>query len=111
MVGSLELPGVSFRAPRQTHVSALISSGLDVVTISTRIGHAKPTTTLCIYAHLLATDAAADAIEAVMLGPCQAAMIGPLSVRIHEMFPCTQREKPRETSAGDVAERLKAAVC
>jgi hypothetical protein len=31
--------------------------------------------------------------------------------RFVEMFPCNPTEKPRENSAGDVAERLKAAVC
>jgi integrase len=66
------LPEVSFHSLRHTHASALISSGMDVVAISRRLGHKSPTTTLRIYAHLfakLAKDAAAaDAIEAVMRG-------------------------------------------
>jgi integrase len=69
---SKDLPQVSFHALRHTHASALISSGMDVVAISKRLGHKSPTTTLRIYAHLfakLAKDAAAaDAIEAVMRG-------------------------------------------
>ena len=67
-----KLPKVSFHALRHTHASALISSGMDVVAISKRLGHKSPTTTLRIYAHLfakLAKDAAAaDAIERVMRG-------------------------------------------
>jgi integrase len=69
---SKDLPQVGFHALRHTHASALISSGMDVVAISRRLGHKSPTTTLRIYAHLfakLAKDAAAaDAIEAVMRG-------------------------------------------
>jgi integrase len=50
------------------HASALISAGLDVVAISRRLGHANPTVTLNVYAHLFVkTDtAAASAIEAVL---------------------------------------------
>jgi integrase len=46
----------------------LIAAGLNVVTISRRLGHANPTVTLNIYAHLFAkTDCvAAEAIEAAM---------------------------------------------
>ena len=66
------LPEVSFHSLRHTHASALISSGMDVVAISRRLGHKSPTTTLRIYAHIfarLAKDAAAaHAIEAVMRG-------------------------------------------
>jgi integrase len=64
----LGLPSVSFHALRHTHASALIAAGLDVLTISRRLGHAKPTTTLNTYGHLFKqTDsAAAEAIEAAM---------------------------------------------
>jgi integrase len=67
---SLQLPAVSFHALRHTHASALIAAGHDVVAISKRLGHAKPTTTLRTYAHLFDSkdDAAADAIEAVLRG-------------------------------------------
>ena len=43
---ALGLPRVSFHALRHTHASALIASGLDVVVISRRLGHANPTVTL-----------------------------------------------------------------
>jgi integrase len=51
---------------RHTHVSQLIASGLDVLTISRRIGHASPSITLNVYGHLFAnTDArAAEILEA-----------------------------------------------
>ncbi|HRQ25789.1 site-specific integrase [Hyphomicrobium sp.] len=65
---SLKLPLVMLHALRHTHASALIAAGLDVVTISRRLGHANPTVTLNTYAHLFRqTDSvAAEAIEAAM---------------------------------------------
>lgn len=60
--------GVEFHALRHTHASALIAAGLDIVTVSKRLGHSSPTVTLGVYAHLFnRTDAAAaQAIEAAM---------------------------------------------
>jgi integrase len=51
---------------RHTHVSQLIAAGLDVLTISRRIGHASAAITLNVYGHLFAnTDTrAAEIIEA-----------------------------------------------
>jgi integrase len=65
---SRKLPPVSFHGLRHSHVSALTDRGVDVVTISKRIGHANPATTLRIYAHMFRqTDTvAADAIEAAL---------------------------------------------
>ncbi len=60
--------GVEFHALRHTHASALIGTGLDIVTVSKRLKHSSPTVTLGVYAHLFnRTDAAAaQAIEAAM---------------------------------------------
>jgi integrase len=46
----------------------LIDAGVDVVTISKRLGHASPNITLQIYAHLFRKrdDKAADAINAAL---------------------------------------------
>jgi integrase len=51
---------------RHTHVSQLIAAGLDVLTISRRIGHASPAITLKVYGHMFSnTDArAAEIMEA-----------------------------------------------
>ena len=51
---------------RHTHVSKLIAAGLDVLTISRRIGHASPAITLNVYSHMFAnTDTrAAEIMEA-----------------------------------------------
>ena len=64
---TLDLPKVCFTLCG-TRVSVLIDAGLDVVAISRRIGHSKPTVTLNTYGHLFKnTDAAAAAaIEAAL---------------------------------------------
>jgi hypothetical protein len=41
---------------RHTHASTLIASGLDVLTISRRLGHGSPAITLSVYGHLFKTD-------------------------------------------------------
>ena len=62
----IKLPKISLHALRHTHVSQLIASGMDVLTISRRLGHSKPTTTLNEYGHLFGNsdDRAAQVIEA-----------------------------------------------
>jgi integrase len=64
----LKLPIVTLHALRHTHASQLIASGLDVVTVSRRLGHSNPTVTLNVYAHLFGNtdERAASAVESVM---------------------------------------------
>ncbi len=66
-VKALGLPKVTFHALRHCHASALIAAGLDVITISRRLGHSKASITLDVYGHLFKNNdtAAADAIDAV----------------------------------------------
>lgn len=42
---------VKFHALRHTHASQLINAGMDVITISRRLGHASPNVTLGVYGH------------------------------------------------------------
>jgi integrase len=58
----------TFHSLRHTHASHLIAAGLDVLTISRRLGHASPTITLSVYGHLFpqSDDRAAQAIEAAL---------------------------------------------
>jgi integrase len=62
---SIGMGDVTFHALRHTHASQLIYAGVDVVTISKRLGHSKPTITLSTYAHLFRQqdDKAAKAIN------------------------------------------------
>jgi integrase len=64
-VGDVTLHGL-----RHTHASQLIDAGVDIVTISKRLGHASPAITMKVYAHLFQqSDAkAADAINAALAG-------------------------------------------
>jgi integrase len=63
-----DMPGVTFHALRHTHANQLITRGVDIVTVSKRLGHAKPEITLRVYAHLFTKDdsTAAAAINAAM---------------------------------------------
>jgi integrase len=66
----LGLGAVTFHALRHSHASQLIDAGVDIVTISRRLGHATPNVTLAIYAHLFrkSDDKAAQAINAALAG-------------------------------------------
>ena len=58
---------ISLHALRHTHASSLIAAGIDILTISRRLGHANPKITLSVYGHLYGNtdDKAAQAVEAM----------------------------------------------
>jgi integrase len=64
---------VTLHGLRHTHVSQLIAAGLDVVSVSRRIGHSNPTVTLGVYAHLFGNtdEKAAAVVEAALAGVLQ----------------------------------------
>jgi integrase len=66
----LKIKGVTLHALRHTHASQLIAAGVDVLTISRRLGHGSPAITLAVYGHLFGnTDArAAELTEALFAG-------------------------------------------
>jgi integrase len=68
VVRDRKLPVVSFHSLRHSHASALISAGVDIVSVSRRLGHGSPAVTLTVYAHRFHKndDAAVQAIEAAM---------------------------------------------
>jgi len=52
--GELGLPaGMTFHGLRHTHASWLLASGVDVKTLSERLGHADAAVTMRVYAHVL----------------------------------------------------------
>jgi integrase len=65
-----DMKGIPLHALRHTHASQLIDAGVDIVTVSKRLGHASPAITLKIYAHLFRKDdgKAAEAINAALSG-------------------------------------------
>jgi integrase len=65
---TIGIPEITLHGLRHTHASALIDQGVDIVTISKRLGHSKPDITLRIYAHMFRKDdsKAAAAINAVI---------------------------------------------
>jgi len=57
----------TLHALRHTHASQLIAAGMDIITISRRLGHASPTITLGVYGHMFSNssdDRAAAIMEA-----------------------------------------------
>ena len=59
---------VRFHDLRHTHATLLFASNIDAVAVASRLGHAKPDTTLRIYAHALRRrdEASAQAMQAVL---------------------------------------------
>ena len=68
---AMKLPAVSFHAFRHSHASMLIRAGVDVITVSRRLGHANASITLNVYGHLIegADAAAAKAIAGILGTP------------------------------------------
>ena len=60
--------GTTFHTLRHTHATWLLYNGGDIRTVSERLGHAKVSTTLELYAHVLPgrDDAAAEAFGDVL---------------------------------------------
>ena len=59
-----DLPHINPHKFRHTQVSLLIGAGIDIVTVSKRVGHKDPHTTASIYAHVL-SKADAEANKAI----------------------------------------------
>ena len=49
-------PSCTFHGLRHTHITHLLGSGVPVHVVSARTGHANPSVTLNIHAHLLSDD-------------------------------------------------------
>ncbi|RVD32237.1 site-specific integrase, partial [Mesorhizobium sp. M4B.F.Ca.ET.019.03.1.1] len=71
-----ELAGVAhvtFHGLRHTHITHLLRSGVPVHVVSARAGHANPSVTLNIYAHLLPgqQEGAAAVVDAALTAALQ----------------------------------------
>ena len=68
VIRAKKLPLVSFHSLRHTSASMMIAAGVDILTVSRRLGHAKAATTLDVYSHLLpgSDAAAAKALEGML---------------------------------------------
>jgi integrase len=66
------LPHVSLHTMRHTHASQLIAAGVDILTISRRLGHHSGAITLNVYGHLISSqDRAADITQEMFAGAGQ----------------------------------------
>ena len=68
------LPHINPHAFRHTQASMLILNGVDITTVSKRLGHAKTSTTADIYSHLMkkADESASNTLENILLNQKQA---------------------------------------
>jgi integrase len=66
VMAAIGMPAVTLHSLRHTHASMLIASGMDILTISRRLGHSSPAITLGVYGHLIhgTDDRAAQIMEA-----------------------------------------------
>jgi len=68
-MAAIGMPAVTLHSLRHTHASMLINAGLDILTISRRLGHSSPSITLGVYGHLIhGTDDRAAQIMEVAFG-------------------------------------------
>jgi integrase len=68
-MAAIGMSGVTLHSLRHTHASTLIASGVDILTVSRRLGHSSPTITLGVYGHLVqGTDDRAAAVMDTALG-------------------------------------------
>jgi integrase len=69
-VDAIGMPDAGLHSLRHTHVSMLLASGMDILTISRRIGHASVKVTLDTYGHLIhgTDDHAAQIMDAAFGG-------------------------------------------
>lgn len=67
---SEKLPEIRLHDLRHTGASLLIAAGEDIITVSHRLGHAKPSTTMDIYSHALPLKdkEASDRLERIISG-------------------------------------------
>ena len=50
---AIGMSGVTLHSLRHTHASMLIAGGVDVISVSRRLGHSSPKVTLEVYGHLI----------------------------------------------------------
>ena len=67
-MSAIGMPETGLHSLRHTHASMLIAAGMDILTISRRLGHVSPTVTLGVYGHLIhgSDDRAAQIMDAAL---------------------------------------------
>jgi integrase len=67
---TLKIEGVTPHCLQHTHASHLIAAGIDILTVSRRLGHGSAALTLKVYGHLVegADERAADSAETLIGG-------------------------------------------
>ena len=94
------LPGVRMHELRHTQATLLLSAGVDIKTVQTRLGHSTSNITLDMYAHALpANDRhAADAIGAIAAGASSGSAAGQASLGCAAAIGVTEEQAQQARS-------------
>jgi integrase len=78
-VAQAGVPRIRIHDQRHTHASLMLQMGTDIKVVSERLGHAKASTTMDIYAHVTSRQhiEAGDRIGALLFGPGDTAVTSP----------------------------------
>ena len=89
------MPHITFHGLRHTHATLLIAQGLDVRTVSNRLGHAQTSTTLNIYAHAFARmdREASDKLDNLLYREDTKNILKPIRGLSHKFMQKIERKK------------------
>lgn len=89
------LPKIRFHDLRHTAASLMLNNGVDVLIVSKRLGHSKPSITLDVYGHLIPSsqEKAADLID-TLITPISIDGFTPVAPELHQAEISAQTDTP-----------------
>ena len=89
------LPKIRFHDLRHTAASLMLNNGVDVLIVSKRLGHSKPSITLDVYGHLIPSsqEKAADLID-TLITPISIDGFTPVAPELHQTEISAQTDTP-----------------
>ena len=89
------LPRIRFHDLRHTAASLMLNNGVDVLIVSKRLGHSKPSITLDVYGHLIPSsqEKAADLIDA-LITPISIDGFTPVAPELHQAEISAKTDAP-----------------
>ncbi len=89
------LPKIRFHDLRHAAASLMLNNGVDVLIVSKRLGHSKPSITLDVYGHLITSsqEKAADLIDA-LITPISIDVFTPVAPKLHQAEVTAKNSTP-----------------